>query len=333
MSDVRPAGSGPLASLADLADRLAACPDLDQVLTAGLDSLASDFGFEHSLVLLLDETGTTLFTIASRGYDRAGIGSEVGLGEGLIGSVASDGAPRRIGNLQRMLSYARSARGDEEGSPLDIPLPGLEDANSQLAVPMTVSGRTLGVLGIESARLGAFTLDDEHLLRVVAHLVAGAIELDRIGQGADASTRESAGSPAPEADAVGRTEVTVSAAAEPAVVRFYAVDGSTFVDGDYLIKGVPGRILNRLLRDHLASGRTEFTNREVRLDPSLELPSFRDNLESRLILLKRRLDEREAPVRIEKTGRGQFRLLVRRPVHLDLPDDATPASAASGGTT
>jgi hypothetical protein len=100
-------------------------------------------------------------------------------------------------------------------------------------------------------------------------------------------------------------------------VRFFPVDGSTFLYGDYLIKGVAGRLLWSLLRQHEREGRVEFTNREVRLDPTLDLPDFRDNFESRLILLKRRLDEREAPIRIAKTGRGRFRLDVCTPLRLE----------------
>ena len=100
-------------------------------------------------------------------------------------------------------------------------------------------------------------------------------------------------------------------------MRFFTVDGSTFLDGDYLIKGVAGRIMWSLLRQYTREQRVAFTNREIRLDPTLELPDFRDNLDSRLILLKRRLDERHAPIRIEKTGRGQFRLHVDTALRLD----------------
>jgi hypothetical protein len=141
-------------------------------------------------------------------------------------------------------------------------------------------------------------------------MVASAIEIDwahERAEDADGPSRHRAAPPA----------VT----AHTTRVRFFPVDGSTFLDGDYLIKGVAGRILWALLGHYTRDGRDEFTNKEVRLDPSLELPELRDNLESRLILLKRRLEERDAPVRIEKTGRGRFRLLV----------DTTLALEAAGG--
>lgn len=308
-----------LASLSSLAERLGRCGDLEEVLTESLDALAHLFGFEHSLLMMLDETGSSLFTIASRGYDTAGIGSEVALGEGVIGKVAADSHPMRIGNLQRMLVYGRSVRRvDRGGSERDgeIPLPGLPSAQSQVAAPAVVMGQTLGVLAVESERLGAFTVEDERLLAVVAHLVATAIELDRVG---GRSGVVGTGTAPSRYDGVAEA-VGSSPSARSAVMRFFPFDGSTFIDGDYLIKGVPGRILWRLLRDNEDTGRTEFTNREVRLDPSLELPAFRDNLESRLILLKRRLDERQTPMRIHKTGRGRFRLVVNGSLRLETRD-------------
>ena len=87
-----------------------------------------------------------------------------------------------------------------------------------------------------------------------------------------------------------------------------------------MIKGVAGAIFWKLVNDFVRFGRTEFTNRELRLDPGIGLPDISDNLEARLVLLQRRLLEHGPDIRIEKTGRGQFRLLVQRPVELfDVP--------------
>jgi adenylate cyclase len=90
-----------------------------------------------------------------------------------------------------------------------------------------------------------------------------------------------------------------------------------FIDGEYLIKGVSGRLLVHLLGLHLRDGRADFTNREMRLSDELRLPDFKDNLETRLLLLRRRLEEKAAPIRLLKTGRGKLRLEIAGPALLE----------------
>src|SRR5262249_52390292 len=199
-------------------------------------------------------------------------------------------------------------QGGGEARGRETPVPGLGRAEGQGAVRAMVLGQLVGVLAIESETRLAFQVGDEALLGVVGALVASAIEIDW--------AHERAASDAASADLAHRGAVEPPAPVSTRV-KFFAVDGSTFLDGDYLIKGVAGRILWVLLGHHAREGRVDFTNKEVRLDPSLELPEFRDNLESRLILLKRRLDERDAPIRIEKTGRGRFRLAVDGELRLE----------------
>jgi hypothetical protein len=103
-------------------------------------------------------------------------------------------------------------------------------------------------------------------------------------------------------------------------VRHFAENDSVFFGDDYVIKGIAGAILWVLLADYARSGRTEFSNRALRLDPRLRFPDVNDNLEARLILLQRRLADRAAPVRLAKTGRGRFCLDIRTALELhDVP--------------
>lgn len=309
--DLRGVGDGLDAGrIAELSTRIGRCPDLDTVVQTAVRGLAELFDYQHSLLLLLDEEGTSLFTIASHGFEAEGVGSEVALGDGVIGLAAERCTPVTLGNVSQVTKYSRTVRhayeeSGEAGPGREIPVPGLPDASSRCAVPAMARGQLVGVLTVESRRSVAFGPADEAVLTVVASILASAIESDRAHE--REATPPARGGPAPPARPGAATRV-----------RFFDIDRSVFIDGEYLIKGVAGRILWALLGHHDREGRTDFTNREVRLDPSLELPPFKDNFESRLILLKRRLDERGAPMRVEKTGRGRFRLAVDGPLDLDL---------------
>ncbi|HET6805352.1 MAG TPA: GAF domain-containing protein [Frateuria sp.] len=301
-----------LAAVRAGSQRLAAATDLAGLLEAMLGALREAFDIHHAMVLLLDEDGQKLFTLASGGYERSGIGSEIPLGEGVIGVAARERTPIRIAHMTGEYAYGRAVRDALAQGGLagrletEIPPPGLPESRSQLAVPVTAGRRLLGVLYVESPQDLRFGYDDEDALVTLAAQLGLAI----------AAFRESAEVAEPAA----AETCPAPAGGPPVAVRHYAENDSVFFGEDYLIKGVAGAILWTLLRDHAESGRTAFANRELRVDPRIRLPELSDNLEARLILLERRLVERDACVRLEKTGRGRFRLCVNRPLQLvDVP--------------
>jgi predicted pyridoxine 5'-phosphate oxidase superfamily flavin-nucleotide-binding protein len=290
--------------------RLSGARDLAALIDALLDVLQDPIGIAHAMVLMYDPQGERLYTVASRGYAESGVGAELRLGEGLIGAAAQARIPIRISHATSEFGYGRAMREDAESHGLTagieerIPFPGLPESQSQIAVPILAGSRLLGVLFAESPATGRFGYDEEDGFMVLAsHVgaVAAQLEDEPVASTHDALTP--------------RRAVPVPRGA-PLLLRRYAENDSVFVGQDYLIKGVAGSILWRLLRAHLEEGRSEHSNRELRLDPAIRLPDLSENLEARLILLQRRLEERCPDLRIEKTGRGRFRFNVRRPVEL-----------------
>jgi hypothetical protein len=282
-------------------DALGDTADLALLADRALAALGSGFGIRHALLLMLDEAGDTLFTLASLGYPDSGIGAEVKVGEGIIGIAARENIPVRINYRTGDYTYHAALRAAHPEEPR-IALPILAEAHSRIAVPLSHGGRLVGVLYTESEHDAFFSHADEDALVVYArHL--GAL----IAQAACEPDETEPACAAPAARPSGA----------PLAVRYFAADHSVFIGNDYLIKGVAGSILWTLLNEHAASGRRDFCNRELRRDPRLPLPDFGDNLETRLILLQRRLAERCPAIVLEKTGRGRFRLQLAQPLALD----------------
>ncbi len=279
--------------------------DLDSLLRDVLQSLDELFRFRHSMVLLREEPCEALVAIASHGYGESGVGAEVKPGEGLIGTVAEKRVPLRLAGVESLLRYSRAVRESFEemhgdaGLRAEIPLPGLPDAQSQLALPLVVEDRLLGVLAVESRDPLAFAEWHEAFLQVLANQIAMGIDRHVDAQDEEEPAPTPAAAPEPAAPAPRTTRAFV----------YYRNDDCVFVDGEYLIRNVPGKILWNLLNAY-RQGRREFSNRELRLDPSLGLPAYKDNLESRLILLRKRLEQKCPDVRLVPVRRGRFALEV-----------------------
>lgn len=294
-------------ALQDLASRIQCADSLEQLLDSILAGIEQVFGFTHAMILLPGEDEGVLVTIASRGYPESGAGAESRFGEGITGMVAEARKPIRISGLMRGMLYALAVhkRAQEQGLCPDdrrIPMPGLPHPESQLGVPLLVRGELVGVLCIESDVRYRFHEDDKTAIELLGSYLAIAIQNMLLRERAEASSEEVAPTrretaPSSPARMVARHEIA-----------FYPREELIMVDGEYLIRSLPARILWKLLRLRQGEGRAEFTNRELRLDKGLNLPEWKDNLETRLLLLRRRLEQKCPDIRLVPRARGRFGL-------------------------
>ena len=297
------------AALSAFSTRVTTVTTVDELITESLAAFDECLGLNHSLFLGFDElTPDRLYTVGSRGFPLSGAGSEVKLGQGIIGLAVARGRAIRVGHMEFERTYSRAVRSVvEQGSAgqsfeHEIPLPGLSDARSHLAVPILMHKKLLGAVYFQSEEYARFHDDDEYAASVAAHEIGLAWTILRF---------------APAAITASSSPRVSDGAKEIAEVKHYTADDSIFVDNEYLIKGVAGRIFWALLKKYSAEQRVDFTNREIRLDPQLELPALHENLETRVILLRKRLEDRCNYLHLVSTGRGRFRLVVERELKLE----------------
>jgi len=309
-------------ALQELSVRVNCADSLEKLLDSILRGLDESFGFSHSAILAPTEEEGVLVTIATRGYPESGVGAEVRFGEGIAGVVAEARKPIRVSGLIRGMLYAYAMHRDAEQAAAGvrrrrIPMPGLPNPESQLGVPLIVRGELIGVLYLESEAPYRFHEEDKASIELLGSYLAIALQNMQLQERSTDAAAE-VPTPAPVRRPGVKPARNGAAARARRDVVYYAGDECILLDGEYLIRSLPAKILWRLLMARESTGRNEFTNRELRLDKSLNLPEWKDNLESRLILLRRRLDEKCPDIRLVPRARGRFALELGCDVALSL---------------
>jgi len=140
--------------------------NLDQLLENTLEVLQRSFGYSHCAILLVDEKTEKLRIEAARGYLRDVVGKlefEIGQ-EGIIGWAAANRMPLNIPDVTQ----------DDRG------VKKVKGIGSEIAVPMLVGERLVGVLDVQSTEVNTFGEDDLRTLSSVAAQAAIAIERTRL---------------------------------------------------------------------------------------------------------------------------------------------------------
>ena len=155
--------------------------DLDSIYEIVLHTMDECFGFRHAIILLLEDPGT-LRVVASRGYEHQALGGTVEVGVGVIGMVAKRRRLMRMNHLRSQQAYFERIRSQMQAAGRAaelgdvIAVPGLVDADSQIAIPLVIKDRLIGVFSVESPEPEPFSQHDETLVTIVASQAASAIQ-------------------------------------------------------------------------------------------------------------------------------------------------------------
>jgi phosphoserine phosphatase RsbU/P len=161
----RPAADSELLStLFELGREVTAVLDLEELLAKIPQLIARLTKFNAFSVYLLDEKRQELRIAYAVGYPDAQPNMRLLVGQGVVGAAVEEGRPILVNDIRREPRYMGPLR----------------NMLSQLAVPMRRKGKVIGALNLLNETEGAFTYQDEALLRQFAAHVAVAIENARL---------------------------------------------------------------------------------------------------------------------------------------------------------
>ncbi|HEY75715.1 MAG TPA: GAF domain-containing protein, partial [Thermoflexia bacterium] len=159
-----------LEAAATVAREAAAIRDVSTLLNEVVHLISARFGFYHTGIFLVDEAGeyAVLRAASSEGGRRMlERGHRLKVGEvGIVGYVAGTGEPRIALDVGRDAVFFDNP---------DLPL-----TRSEMALPLRVRGRVIGVLDVQSEEPAAFSEEDIAVLQVMADQIALAIENARL---------------------------------------------------------------------------------------------------------------------------------------------------------
>ncbi|MBI2956513.1 MAG: GAF domain-containing protein [Acidobacteria bacterium] len=166
--------AGMMACLQAIAEELNSTLDLDQLLRRVADRVKSTIGYDTFGIHLLDPLGEELRIHFGVGYPPEVVQHwRLGLGQGLVGTAAKTGQAVRVADVRRDPRYINAGEG----------------IVSELAIPLQVKNRTIGVLDIGSRQPGYFAEGHQRFLSFLAGHLANAIENARLYENLRQQTR------------------------------------------------------------------------------------------------------------------------------------------------
>ena len=135
--------------------------NLQNIANTMLELMDEFFGFKHTMILLLEEKEQILNVLATHGYEEQGIGAKVKVGMGVIGMVAKRRKLMRMANLGAQRAYMQAVKQQVNQTTTTMiqeeeVLPGLQDVESQVAIPMMLEEKLVGVFSVESREINIF---------------------------------------------------------------------------------------------------------------------------------------------------------------------------------